>query len=159
MLVVGGSAAHLTHRAVAARALWVFAVLAFVATVVGGCDHVRGVAAPGHHSRGRDRGYLRPGLSHQRAGNVRGRQAGRAMITAVCALALGLLLDGSDLADRWRTRQSERARIAAGLDRFQWLVLEDLADARQTFLCRDRASGHEEIQWRHDFLEHEGMPS
>ena len=35
VLVVGGSAAHLTRQAVAARALWVLAVLAFVATVVG----------------------------------------------------------------------------------------------------------------------------
>ncbi|WP_244163428.1 hypothetical protein [Rhodococcus koreensis] len=56
---------------------------------------------------------------------------------------------GYDLADRWRTRQSERARIAgiaAGLDRFQWWVLEDLADARQAFLKRDRTSGDDEVR-------------
>ncbi|QYA99681.1 hypothetical protein I1A62_00180 (plasmid) [Rhodococcus sp. USK10] len=71
------------------------------------------------------------------------------MITAVCAVILGLLLGGSDLADRWRTRQSERARIAeiaAGLDRFQWWALEDLADARHAFLNRDRTSGDEQVQ-------------
>ncbi|GCE37817.1 hypothetical protein Rhow_000663 [Rhodococcus wratislaviensis] len=71
------------------------------------------------------------------------------MITAVCAMVLGVLLGGSDLADRWRTRQSERARIAeiaAGLDRFQWWVLEDLADARQAFLYRDREQGDEEVR-------------
>ncbi|WP_370184799.1 hypothetical protein [Rhodococcus wratislaviensis] len=69
------------------------------------------------------------------------------MITAVCAVVLGLLLGGSELADRWRTRRSERARvaeIAAGLDRFQWWVLEDLADARQAFLNRDRTSRDDE---------------
>ncbi|GCE37818.1 hypothetical protein Rhow_000664 [Rhodococcus wratislaviensis] len=32
LLVVGGSAAHLKHQAVAARGLWVLAVLAFVTT-------------------------------------------------------------------------------------------------------------------------------
>ncbi|MDF3313609.1 hypothetical protein P3H15_52975 [Rhodococcus sp. T2V] len=51
--------------------------------------------------------------------------------------------------ERWRTRQSERARIAeiaAGLDRFQWWVLEDLADVRQAFLSRDRTSGDEEVR-------------
>ncbi|MFD7008074.1 hypothetical protein [Rhodococcus jostii] len=32
VLVVGGSAAHLTRQAVAARALWVLAVLGFVVT-------------------------------------------------------------------------------------------------------------------------------
>ena len=71
------------------------------------------------------------------------------MITAVCAMVLGLLLGGSDLADRRRTRQSERARIAeiaAGLDRFQWWVLEDLAETRQAFLHRDRRNGDEEVQ-------------
>ncbi|MFF2113606.1 hypothetical protein [Rhodococcus koreensis] len=71
------------------------------------------------------------------------------MITAVCAMVLGLLLGGSDLADRWRSRQSERARIAeiaAGLDRFQWWVLEDLADARQAFLNRDRTAGDEQVR-------------
>ncbi|WAM19712.1 hypothetical protein [Rhodococcus sp. JS3073] len=71
------------------------------------------------------------------------------MITAVCAMVLGVLLGGSELADRWRTRQSERARIdeiAAGLDRFQWWVLEDLAEARQAFLYRDRASGDVEVR-------------
>ncbi|MFD9667179.1 hypothetical protein ACFWAY_37180 [Rhodococcus sp. NPDC059968] len=71
------------------------------------------------------------------------------MITAVCAVVFGFLLGGSDLADRWRTRQLERARIAeiaAGLDRFQWWVLEDLADARQAFLNRDRASGDEQVR-------------
>ncbi|QSE86104.1 hypothetical protein [Rhodococcus koreensis] len=71
------------------------------------------------------------------------------MITAVCAVAFGVLLGGSDLADRWRTRRSERARIAeiaAGLDRFQWWVLEDLAAARQAFLYRDRATGDEEVR-------------
>ncbi|MGV9866115.1 hypothetical protein [Rhodococcus koreensis] len=35
LLVVGGSTAQLTHRSGAARALWVLAVLAFVATIVG----------------------------------------------------------------------------------------------------------------------------
>lgn len=67
------------------------------------------------------------------------------MITAVCAMAFGVLLAGSDLADRRRTRQSERARIAeiaAGLDRFQWW---DLADARHAFLYRNRATGDEEV--------------
>ncbi|RYE38952.1 MAG: hypothetical protein EOP24_45645 [Hyphomicrobiales bacterium] len=71
------------------------------------------------------------------------------MITAVCAMVLGVLLAGSDLAGRWRSRRSERARIAAiaaGLDRFQWWVLEDLADARQAFLYRDRATGDEKIR-------------
>lgn len=71
------------------------------------------------------------------------------MIAAVCAMVLGVLLGGSDLADRWRTRQSERARIAeiaAGLDRFQWWVLEDLADTRQAFLNRDRTSGDDEVR-------------
>ena len=71
------------------------------------------------------------------------------MITAVCAVVLGLLLGGSDLADRWRTRQSERARIAeiaAGLDRFQWWVLEDLAEARQAFLNRNRTAGDEKVE-------------
>ncbi|PBC40028.1 hypothetical protein CJ179_33545 [Rhodococcus sp. ACS1] len=71
------------------------------------------------------------------------------MITAVCAMVFGVLLAGYDLADRWRTRQSERARIAgiaAGLDRFQWWVLEDLADARQAFLKRDRTSGDDEVR-------------
>ncbi|WP_172652550.1 hypothetical protein [Rhodococcus opacus] len=71
------------------------------------------------------------------------------MIAAVCAMVFGVLLGGSDLADRWRTRQSQRARIAeiaAGLDRFQWWVLEDLADARQAFLHRDREQGDEEVR-------------
>ena len=71
------------------------------------------------------------------------------MITAVCAMVLGVLLAGSDLAGRWRTRQSDAARIAeiaARLDRFQWWVLEDLADARHAFLYRDRASGDEEVR-------------
>lgn len=71
------------------------------------------------------------------------------MITAVCAMVLGVLLAGSDLADRWRTRRSERARIAeiaARLDRFQWWVLEDLAEARHAFLYRDRRQGDEEIR-------------
>jgi len=71
------------------------------------------------------------------------------MITAVCARVLGALLGGSDLADRWRTVQSERARvaeIAASLDRFQWLVLEDLAEARHRFLHRDRRQGNEEVR-------------
>ncbi|MDV6244832.1 hypothetical protein [Rhodococcus opacus] len=35
LLVVGGSAAQLTHRTAAARALWMLAVLAFMATTVG----------------------------------------------------------------------------------------------------------------------------
>ena len=35
LLVVGGSAAQLTHRTAVARALWVLAVLAFMATTVG----------------------------------------------------------------------------------------------------------------------------
>ncbi|RZI53531.1 MAG: hypothetical protein EOP16_02325 [Pseudonocardia sp.] len=35
LLVVGGSAAQLTHRTGAARVLWVLAVLAFMATTVG----------------------------------------------------------------------------------------------------------------------------
>ncbi|MFE7421825.1 hypothetical protein [Rhodococcus sp. NPDC057529] len=35
LLVVGGSVAQLIHQAAAARALWVLAVLAFVATAVG----------------------------------------------------------------------------------------------------------------------------
>ncbi|MFC9361281.1 hypothetical protein ACFTZB_32470 [Rhodococcus sp. NPDC057014] len=35
LLVVGGSAAQLTHQTAAARALWVLAVLAFVTTAVG----------------------------------------------------------------------------------------------------------------------------
>ncbi|WAM19713.1 hypothetical protein [Rhodococcus sp. JS3073] len=35
LLVVGGSAAQLAHQAAAARALWVLAVLTFVATTVG----------------------------------------------------------------------------------------------------------------------------
>jgi hypothetical protein len=35
LLVVSGAAAQLKHQAVAARALWVLAVLAFVATAVG----------------------------------------------------------------------------------------------------------------------------
>ena len=64
-------------------------------------------------------------------------------------MVLGVLLGGLDLADRWRARQSERARmaeIAANLDRFQWWVLEDLAEARQAFLHRDRASGDVEIR-------------
>ena len=71
------------------------------------------------------------------------------MITAVCAMVLGVLLAGSDLAGRRRTRRSERARIAeiaAGLDRFQWWVLEDLAEARQAFLYRDRGRGDEEVR-------------
>ncbi|UOT08437.1 hypothetical protein MPY17_39935 (plasmid) [Rhodococcus opacus] len=74
------------------------------------------------------------------------------MIAAICAVVLGVLLGGSDLADRWRTRQSERARIAeiaAGLDRFQWWVLEDLADARHSFLNRDRRHGDEEARAFH----------
>ncbi|MDI9979309.1 hypothetical protein [Rhodococcus sp. IEGM 1307] len=71
------------------------------------------------------------------------------MITAVRAMVLGVLLAGSDLAGRWRTRQSERARIAeiaARLDRFQWWALEDLAEARQAFLYRDRATGEEKVR-------------
>jgi len=71
------------------------------------------------------------------------------VITAVCAVVLGALLAGSDLAGRWRTRRSERARIAeiaARLDRFQWWVLEDLAAARQAFLYRDRRQGDEKIR-------------
>ena len=71
------------------------------------------------------------------------------MITAVCAVVFGVLLAGSDLAGRWRTRRSERVRIAeiaAGLDRFQWWVLEDLADARQAFLYRDHSQGDEEVR-------------
>lgn len=43
------------------------------------------------------------------------------MITAVCAVVLGVLSAGSDLANRWRGSRSERARIAeitATLDRF-----------------------------------------
>jgi len=71
------------------------------------------------------------------------------VITAVCAMVLGVLLAGSDLAGRRRTRRSERARIAeiaAGLDRFQWWVLEDLAAARQAFLYRDRGPGDEEVR-------------
>ncbi len=63
------------------------------------------------------------------------------MITAVCAGVLGVLLAGSGLADRWRGSRSERARIAeitASLDRFQWLVLEGLAEARHNVLHRDR---------------------
>jgi uncharacterized protein (DUF58 family) len=35
LLVVGGSAAQLTHRTAVARVLWVLAVLAFMATTVG----------------------------------------------------------------------------------------------------------------------------
>ncbi len=35
LLVVGGSAAQIKHQAVAARALWLFAVLAFAAAAVG----------------------------------------------------------------------------------------------------------------------------
>ncbi|MDH6291958.1 hypothetical protein [Rhodococcus opacus] len=35
LLVVGGSVAQLKHQAAAARALWVLAVLTFVATTVG----------------------------------------------------------------------------------------------------------------------------
>ncbi len=69
------------------------------------------------------------------------------MITAVCAMVFAVLLGGSELADRWRTRQSERSRIdeiAGSLDRFQWAVLEDLAEARQAFLDRDRAQRGEE---------------
>ncbi|UNN05124.1 hypothetical protein MOO23_37865 (plasmid) [Rhodococcus opacus] len=56
---------------------------------------------------------------------------------------------GSDLADQWRGSRSERARITeitASLDRFQWLVLEDLAEARHNVLHRDRASGNDEIR-------------
>ncbi|MFV9460312.1 hypothetical protein ACNJ7E_43735 [Rhodococcus sp. NM-2] len=71
------------------------------------------------------------------------------MITAVCAVALCVLLAGSDLADRWRGSRSERARITeitASLDRFQRVVLEDLAEARHNVLHRDRASGNDEIQ-------------
>jgi hypothetical protein len=71
------------------------------------------------------------------------------MITALCVMVFGVLLGGSDLADRWRTRRSERARIAeiaARLDRFQWWVLEDLAAARQAFLYRDRRQGDEKIR-------------
>ncbi|MCZ4590141.1 hypothetical protein O4328_42090 [Rhodococcus opacus] len=71
------------------------------------------------------------------------------MITAVCAVVVGVLLAGSDLADRWRGSRSERARIAeitATLDRFQWLVLEDLAEARHNVLHRDRTSGNDEIR-------------
>lgn len=34
------------------------------------------------------------------------------MITAICAMVLGVLLGGSDLVDRWRTVQSKRVRIA-----------------------------------------------
>ena len=69
------------------------------------------------------------------------------MIAAVCAGVLGVLLAGSHLADRWRGSRSERARIAeitASLDRFQWLVLEDLAEARHNVLHRDRTSGNDE---------------
>ncbi|ABG99821.1 hypothetical protein RHA1_ro08777 (plasmid) [Rhodococcus jostii RHA1] len=71
------------------------------------------------------------------------------MITAVCAVVLGLRLGGSDLADRWRTRQvgaGRIAEIAAGLDRFQWWVLETLSDARQAFLNRNRTSGDEQVR-------------
>jgi|SRR6476620_11418355 hypothetical protein len=71
------------------------------------------------------------------------------MITAVCAMVFGVLLGGSELADRWRTRQSKRSRIDAitgSLDRFQWAVLEDLADARQAFLDRDRTQRGEETR-------------
>ena len=71
------------------------------------------------------------------------------MITAICAVALGVLLAGSDLAARWRGSRSERARITeitASLDRFQWLVLEDLTEARHNVLHRDRTSGNDEIR-------------
>jgi hypothetical protein len=71
------------------------------------------------------------------------------MITAVCAMVLGVLLGGSELADRWRTRQSERSRIdeiADSLDRFQWAVLEDLAEARHRFLYRGRRQGNAEVR-------------
>ncbi|ABH00273.1 MULTISPECIES: hypothetical protein [Rhodococcus] len=70
------------------------------------------------------------------------------MITAICAMVLGVLLGGSDLADRWRTVQSKRVRIAeiaTSLDRFQWLVLEDLAEARHQFLYRDRRQGNKQV--------------
>jgi hypothetical protein len=69
------------------------------------------------------------------------------MITAVCAVVFAVLLGGSELADRRRTRPSERSRIAenAGhLDRFQWAVPEDLAEACQAFLDRDRTQRGEE---------------
>lgn len=71
------------------------------------------------------------------------------MITAVCAMIFGVLLGGSELADRWRTRQLERSRIdeiASSLDRFQWAVLEDLAAARHRFLHRDRRQGNAEVR-------------
>ncbi|MDT2004131.1 hypothetical protein FXW78_04010 [Rhodococcus opacus] len=72
------------------------------------------------------------------------------MIGAVCAVVLGVLLTGSTLADRWREDRSQRARIAEiaeGLDRFQWAVLEDLAEARHNFLYRDPARpGDEECR-------------
>jgi len=71
------------------------------------------------------------------------------VITAVCAMVLGVLLASSDLAGRWRSRRSEGVRIAeiaAGLDRFQWWVLEDLAEARRAFLYRDRGQGDEEVR-------------
>ncbi|UZG60140.1 hypothetical protein [Rhodococcus opacus] len=71
------------------------------------------------------------------------------MITAVCAVALCVLLAGSDLADRWRGSRSESARITeitATLDRFQRVVLEDLAEARHNVLHRDRASENDEIR-------------
>ncbi|MDT2009478.1 hypothetical protein FXW78_46850 [Rhodococcus opacus] len=72
------------------------------------------------------------------------------MIGAVCAVVLGVLLTGSDLADRWRGHRSQRVRIAEiadSLDRFQWAVLEHLAEARHNFLYRDRARpGNEECR-------------
>jgi hypothetical protein len=71
------------------------------------------------------------------------------VISGICAVVLGALLLGSELADRWRGRRSELARIAeivATLDRFQWWVLEDLAEARQAFVNRDRNCASEETR-------------
>jgi hypothetical protein len=64
-------------------------------------------------------------------------------------MVFGVLLGGSELADRWRTRRSERSRsdeIAGNLDRFQWAVLEELAEARHRFLYRDRRQGNAEVR-------------
>ncbi|QHE73510.1 hypothetical protein [Rhodococcus sp. WAY2] len=70
------------------------------------------------------------------------------MISEFRGVVVDTLLSGASLADRWREARSQRARmaeIAATLDRFQWLVLEDLAEARRAFQHRDRQRGNAEV--------------
>ena len=70
------------------------------------------------------------------------------MISEFRSAVVDALRSGASLPDRWREARSQRARmveIAATLDRFQWLVLEDLAEARRAFQHRDRQRGSAEV--------------